>query len=732
MAHNGKYKTCKVTVKKVLSMTSSVDKFVSKTDKDYAWEITKTLAYDEKYWDSDSGFRTAGSDAEHRAASYIQKKFKEAGLSQVEKVGVDVDKWQFNGASFKLKSSDPKVNITVDPVSYASSGTDIDGITEEIVYMNHGYESDYEAYYDKMGLTGNNRNMNGKIVLIDINQNTDYWITPHYQEASSQGAGGMISYSSQYANVSDDGIVTQRGDKWDSSVQMQDICCKDLSLPCVSISREDGLNIKAGIEKINDADKTATSTLTVDNEMEAGTGTSYNVIGKIKGTGNTGQQILVAGHYDKYFYGVNDDCAAIGLITAMAKAMTDSGYKPVNDIIFIAHGAEEWGQQGTETDWGTGSWQMITKEHPEWSGTTLGIVNFELPARLGTDNTLRGNMLTTEETSAVQNAFVKDSGLTERLGMTGIISQKTGSQPMSDAINYQYKGVPCYEVNAESNSGKPDLSTYHTPYDDTNDYSAVSMQYALRLSGALTMYIDSTPAIEIDFDERCDELEADISKDESLYTEAGADLAGYKTALSSLRAAGKKYAAKAKTINAKYEEAVAAGKSQTELNSIMKEGQKLNEQSLEAYQYLQDEFLGMGGDGSVYVFHKIAQDNIDKLDTVISGLEEGDLDKALGTAWQINGGIEYAAYNFSNITSLEGLKTVFCEYVTDNRSYGKKIARVDTYKATHAILAGTNSTNYADEIALYKSERGELLPVLKQYMKQETDAMNELVNKLAI
>lgn len=48
---------------------------------------------------------------------------------------------------------------------------------------------------------------------------------------------------------------------------------------------------------------------------------------------------------------------AIGLVAGIAKTMIDSGFKPANDIVFVAHGAEEWGRFDTSTDWAIGSWK---------------------------------------------------------------------------------------------------------------------------------------------------------------------------------------------------------------------------------------------------------------------------------------------------------------------------------------------------------------------------------------
>ena len=111
------------------------------------------------------------------------------------------------------------------------------------------------------------------------------------------------------------------------------------------------------------------------------------------------------------------------------------------------------------------------KVHPEWQGTTLGILNYELPAKKGTQGGLNGTFRTTEENYEIQNEFLKESGLTEILGATADMAQKNGSQPMSDAICYQYKGVPCYEINAQYGTEGNELSTYHTKYDDKEEYS---------------------------------------------------------------------------------------------------------------------------------------------------------------------------------------------------------------------------------------------------------------------
>lgn len=708
-----------------MSAADDLEKFIKKADKDFAWDITETLSYDEKYWDSKSGFRTGGSDAEHKAADYIAGVFEEIGLEDVQKEPFSLDKWQFNGSEFALENEAADVSLKLEPVSYASTGTGAEGITGEVVYLGHGYESDYNKYYDKNNLTGDDRNMNGKIVLIDINQDEEFWIDSHYQEAYFQGASALMSYSSQYVDKNG----KQRGDKWDEARQMQDLCSRNLEVPCVSISRKDGLDIRASIKQIKQANETPVATLKVDNEIAEDAGQSYNVTGKIKGTGNTGQQILVAGHYDKFFYGTNDDCAAIGIISSMAKAMIDSGYKPVNDIIFIAHGAEEWGQTGTAADWAVGSWNMITKMHPEWQGTTLGILNYELPAKKGQGEGLSGVIISSEETYAIQNGFIKDSGLVDVIGEDADITQMAMSQVISDAICYQFNGVPFFQINGHAGKADSKLNTYHTQYDNKDDYSAKAMDYALKLSGALAMYIDQSPALVLGFGKRCNELEGAIKKDKAVYKEAGVNLKDYRNALEAFRASGKAYTDKAKALNAQYEEAVKAGE---DTSAIVEEALSLNQQGLKAYKYMQDTFLGMGGDGEVYIYHDIIRKNISVLDDIIKNLKDGDVGAMMESAWMINGGLEYNAYSFSEDTCEEILKVAFCDYETDNRLYGKTVGRAETYEATHAIATRAASEGFKEEIAIYKGERSKLIDELAEYFNQEVKGMNEMSRMLAV
>ncbi len=228
------------------------------------------------------------------------------------------------------------------PASYQASGTDEAGITAEIVDCGTGFEADYEG-----------KDVAGKIVLVGVNQADESWISGYILQAHEKGAAALVTYS-----------VGGYGEANDDTVNVQDICSDDL-LPTVAISANEAKEIQAALK-----DKNNMGTLKVDAVLEKGGGTTYNVIGKIKGK-SSDQQIIVSAHYDKYWYGFQDDSAAIGVVLAMAKAMKDSEYVPENDIVFVCHGAEEWGASNTPFDWTTGAWRNITEVNPDWAGKPL-------------------------------------------------------------------------------------------------------------------------------------------------------------------------------------------------------------------------------------------------------------------------------------------------------------------------------------------------------------------------
>lgn len=608
-----------------------VSAYLEQVDQEYAYQIAETLAYDPAYLSNELGWRTAGSDAEHAAADYIAAEMESIGLT-VEKVPVTVDKWQFNDASLTIADTD----IQIMPASYATNGTDADGITAQLVDVGTGTAAEYEGV-----------DVEGKIALVGVDQWNVAWIDQYMNEAALHGASAIVTYDvGGYATYSDD------------MINMQDVCSKDV-IPCVSISKNQYLQLAEALAAGHD-----TATLMVDNVMEPDQGTSYNVVGTLKGRSSE-QQILVAGHYDVYFNGFQDDSCAIGLVLAMAKAMVDSGYQPENDIRFIAHGSEEWGASGTQFDLTTGAWEMINTAHPEWVGKTIALLNFELPAFY--DGMEEGQISCVPEFSTLTQSFVEESGLltqpVNNVYPGGISGQSVDTNTMEDGVSYRASGVP-YFINIPGTQDGEEgwiQQRYHTAADDRDTYSADVMHTNLNTFGTLAIYLDQTPALELDLTATCDDLAEALDAD--LVAAAGGDGEAYTTALETLRTVADEWNQEIAAVNSRYQQALSEGASQEDLDAIRAEGRALNAKTLEAFRFVQDHFIGIASTSTILIKHQAYQENIALISGVVDALEQGVLGNEEGTgaldlAWMINGGTEYGYYNFSletNARSKEAL-----------------------------------------------------------------------------
>lgn len=686
-----------------LSMAEDVQSYIDSIDMEYAYDLAETLAYDEQYWDNELGWRTAGSDAEHKAADFLEKEMKAIGLTEVEKVGTTVDKFQFNDSSLTVEGTD----IDLMPASYQCDGTDEDGITAEVVDVATGFASDYEG-----------KDVEDKIVLAGVDQWNEAWIDNYIRQANARGAAALITYSTGgYGELNDD------------TVNVQDICCDSL-IPVVAVSANQAKDIQKAIKAGNDK-----ATLMVDAVVEEGSGTTYNVVGKIKGKSSE-QQILIAGHYDKYWYGFQDDSAAIALDFAVAKALIDSGYTPENDIVVVAHGAEEWGATNSQFDYTTGAWGMIHEAHPEWAKKTLAMLNCELPAFQ-----VKGNKLIiagVPEFHTLISKMVTETGLVAKTGDVTIGEKAAPVNVMEDGVSYRYHGVP-YILNGFEDEAFMQ-QRYHTAEDNKDTWHEDTMRTNLNWYGAFAIYIDSMPALELDITAACDDLEENLDKD--IAKEAGADTDAYAAAVKKLRAEAKAHNEEIADVNARYEEAAKGGSSKKEIAELREEGEKLNQETLEAFRILQAECTKTD-DVDVYVGHPNLDDDINALAAMIEALEREELyaedeeSGALDIAWTLNGEKEYIYYLFDKQVAEEVLAQYDPEKSLDEKEYWALDRMVPvcyvgdtTYELLTQAEKDEPQIDYSAAAAAYTSAREELLPYVAEYCRAEMAAMEKMAQVL--
>lgn len=681
---------------------AAYESFLNAVSPDYAYDIAYELTTNPDFFNSELGGRTAGSDAEHAAADYLVQTMEEIGLSDVEKVAADCDRWQFNGASFTVDG------VSYPVYSYATASTPSEGITTEVVYVGKGTMWDYEGL-----------DVTGKIVLIDIDQRNDWWITYPMLEAQHQGAAAILA-----ANV---GGFSQIAD---DALNCQDIC-GPTAIPTLSIGLSDSQEIQ---EKL--AAGPVTATLVVDNEVNVGEGTTYNIMGRIPGK-SSDHQILVGGHYDVHFKGFQDDNCAVGLVLAMAKAMIDSGYQPENDLVFCLHGAEEWGSSYTQYDWTVGAWEMINRVHPDWVGKTLAFLNFELPAYEFDTYT---SSYSAPEMYAMLDYFVNEypySPEPEGCFEDGVLTEGYQTYTYSDDFSYYAAGVPStvngFLLQKDMETVFPFYEEiYHSQYDTPETYNEAVMNFNIRYYGALAMYIDQTPALYLDFTAQYDRILASL--DEELLTRVGVDMDAYHTALEALKETAQAMSEEICSVNEDYAEARNA-QDTAKMEELWNRGRELTAQNLTAFAYAQKHLLGLMYERPI-VPHEAPQENITLCENIISCLEEGQVATAVDEyAWTVNNVLEWYAMYFSPEVIAIQDDMLWGESNADNLYWGtgKSFAKADVDQATRSLYTRYEEEggDFSQEIAVYQKAVEAQSEILLQLAQQEIDSINELTQLLA-
>lgn len=697
---------CKSTTASVSSTQSAqnntfyqdaIDAYVNEIDMDYAYDFTKTLSLDPSLHDNSLGFRTSGSDAEHRTADYLAEKMEEIGLKNVEKIPVTVDKWQYNDASLTIEGTD----IDLMPVSYMVNGTDEKGITAEIVDCGTGFAEDYE-----------DKDVKGKIALVGVDQYNESWIGGYIYEAYEHGAKALVTYDLDgYGRYSDD------------DHQIQDVCAEDV-MPTAIITMSEYKQIKKALDEGHNK-----ANLVIDSVMEEGKGTSYDVVGYIPGKSHD-QQIIFAGHYDMYFTGFQDDCSAIGTIMSMAKTMIDSGYVPENDIVVVAHGAEEWGATGTEFDWTRGAYELINNVHPEWASKTLAMFNFELDAFDDGGDTF---MITSVPEYATLVKNLVDEGVLDGAVKDyekGISAETFDTTTMEDGISYRGAGVPYFLNTTDTCSGSTSEDGeytwsqlhYHTESDNTDTYSEKVMKANIAVFGSIAIAIDQLPAMTLDMQATIDDLSESFNED--LAEEAGVSKEDWENALAVFQKEVDALNAEGKDINERYVKAVS---SKADVEAIQEEGKAYNKKVLELFKYVQDNFVGIVFSSDVVMKHVGYQNNIEYMDEVIDDLKDNKVSDALDVAYQLNGLCEYNYYLFSPNAAAK-IDAHADKAVDNNKWWGndKGFYFTNTKEATASLLQKEDGDDVSEEIKVYEDARAQQLNYYKDSLEKEIQAMEKI------
>jgi hypothetical protein len=308
------------------------------------------------------------------------------------------------------------------------------------------------------------------------------------------------------------------------------------TIPCLDISKENAAVLKDMIaDGITPKVKIWAA---VDLDFQD---TGYNVVGYIP-SANYGTPadrfVIAADHYDKWWYGSDDNGAGVARLLGMAKALVASHYTPSRTIIFLATSAEEFGWADTEFDWALGAWWEIFVIHPEWVGKSLGMFQLEgggtigatSVSSFGTPETLewRKSLLPKfnewfSKTAPWSKYYVKASAETESFATT-----------WADGFSFCAAGVPMMSVS----STRSDYAgyDYHTQKDAMYGISAESLAMSTIANGLAIIELDRAKFAPYSFQDRAADLKAAL--DTKLIGAAGVVTKPVLNALAKFSAAG--------------------------------------------------------------------------------------------------------------------------------------------------------------------------------------------------
>ncbi len=669
---------------------NSWDQYLEAIDVQYAHDAG-LLIYD--LVNSELGGRTSGSEAEHEAAEVLYQEMLRIGLQDVSKDPFPVVRWQFNGAA--LTVLDPAgENRQIKPYSYASGGTDAGGITAELLYLGDGTMYDYDDV-----------DAEGKIVLIDIDQYWDWWITYPTLEAALQGAVAVInSTSGGYGMLNDD------------TMNSQDFV-GPVTIPSVNISRNDANYLKDLL-----AEGPVTVNLVVDNVVENG-GTSYNIVGKIPGK-NPDELIIIGDHYDVHFWGFQDNLMAVGLTLGIAKGIIDSGYQPERTLVFVLHAAEEYGAIDTRYDWSIGAWNQIFTVHPDWVGKALAYINFELPAYEFDSSTY---VASTPELYTLLKEFIALAPQPAGAFPNGILDEGHMQTSWADNFSYNIAGVPAMHngfLEDAEGVGYPFYEDiYHSNFDLPEIYNEAVHEFNLRFYGALAIALDQAPALALDFGCQADWLEEAVDTD--AFELAELDPALLLGEIASLRTVGERIYSDLQEINNLYRDLDEGD------DELWQQAAALNRETLAVFKTFQDQLLRLDWEDMPIVGHQQPQENILLLTEAIDLLQEGDVDTVIDDLlWQVDLGREWYSYSFSRGVVDHFIQQVFDPSNQNNLFWGKGriVGYVDIYDVIQTLtgMYGQEKPDVASEIAELETALESQVEMMARLVGEETLAVRSV------
>ena len=602
------------------------DSCISCIDTDWSYQLAKRM--EKEKTNPVLGYRTAGSAAETATGDMLYKEMKEIGLIDVTRDTFTLDGWEFEKAVLKFTDDDGLEHVF--QMGGYQTNFETDGFQDyELVYLGKGTSADYEGV-----------NVKGKLVMVEINQRDEWWISFPVYQAYLRGAAALIAVQANgYGEIAE------------TSLNAQDIAGPDFA-PAFSLSQADAKILKCAIqtnaftrqnnqmtsesshgnldhsETSPEADSSILRKQTLKVSLDAHSRIipdtkASNIVGKIQGT-ETDAMIVLSAHYDSYFDGFQDDNAAIAMMLGIARALTKGGYKPAHTLVFCAMAAEEWGIIDSKYDWSTGAYNQVFRVHPDWQGKVIANLNFELPAHAhSTQDAIR---CTYEYTDFIRQ--FTDSLTVPKQAYPDGITVLSPIETWSDDFSMAIAGIPS-TVN-DFSAGPFMQNYYHSQYDNQDVYQEAVYQFHHECYLKLVMAIDALVLPPLNFSNTMKAVTDSIHENALSFADSEQEtlLQNLRTATESARNIYKKIC----QINEEY----ATLSDSAFRRNFRSKWEPVGLKLLKIFRKAQDYLVRLNWQDEVIFPQEAASRNIRQLEKACQVLSEGNITDALKVLYRVD------------------------------------------------------------------------------------------------
>ena len=344
--------------------------------------------------------RITGSEMERLTAEEIADEMRSLDL-EISIEEYETTSWEHGPATLVIKNgSETKLDVYFMPFSQPAGDK---GVKGSLVQLKFGFPKEYVS-------VGNDP----CVVIADWNQEAGV----HYQMLSAARSGKKIAAL---------GMIGDVGKAF--RIDAVPMLAKPIPFPVFSIKREDGLLIRKTC-----ADGKLTAKLTGKSKIVPGA-KSANVIGRKKGTGTEGTNVVVSAHHDSWFAGANDNLSGVSCVLETANIMSERD--TLRDMQFISFGSEECGARGFQYYlWGS---RNYVKRHSKEMDKVACVLNCELAGLSNAENLL---VDCTPDLVSFFEVVFDDTVKRCRYPLKFEMSASIPTSSQADQLNFSLAGVP--------------------------------------------------------------------------------------------------------------------------------------------------------------------------------------------------------------------------------------------------------------------------------------------------